>query len=403
MKKNELVKNTRTIFHSCQVEFIHFFNDSAMYVTFLVLSLMVSFLYSTVYKNEIIENTLVSVVDLDNSVLSRNYIRMLDATQQVKVETVSNSMEQAKREFNQGTTFGILYIPNDFEKDIKTNRQAKVIIYSDASNMLHNKAISSAAASATGTFNAQLEINKSLHKGLNYDNSIKTRRSINAITKTLFNPYGGYATFLLPVVYLIIIQTLLLSAIGVLGGTFREYKKYFSIFYLQEGKHLKIVPVLIGRALAYLILCILIFSIICTGWFSFFGLPFRSSLLDALIYLIPFFLAVIFLGFSLMGIFKKREDAAMSVTFISIPTVFLSGISWPPAAFPTWVNILSYAFPSTLASRGFVQLSQYEASFYDVKVMWMFLWLTAFFYFILAILVNLKLKFNSTTFKQELD
>ncbi|PZU10467.1 MAG: ABC transporter permease [Chryseobacterium sp.] len=391
MKNSSLIKNIKTLYHSCQVELIHFFSDSASYVTFLVLGIIVSFLYSTVYNREIVEKTPIAIVDMDNGVQSRNLIRMLDATQQVRVLTVSNNIGTAKKSFEKGEIYGILYIPNDFEKNITLGSLAPLSLYSDASNMLHNKYISTAISTVTGTFNAQLEINKSMHKGLNVKNSSITRRPMNAITKNLYNPYGGYATFLLPAVYLIIIQTLLLSAIGVLGGTFREQEKYFSLYNIIDDRSNRIIPVLLGRALAYLLLCIILFTII-GGCFVVFKLPFRTSIIEAILFLIPCFLSVIFLGFALMGIFKKREDAALSVTFTSIPAVFLTGISWPAEAFPHWVNILSYFFPTTVGVRGFLALSQYEACLSDIKDLWGMMWLTAIFYFLIAVLVNYKMK-----------
>lgn len=394
MKNSLFYRIIKTIFNACQVELLHFFGDNALRTTFLVFTLVVAFLNSSVYNNEIIEKTPIAVVDLDKGGMSRNFIRMLDATQQVRVSTVSNDMNLAKKEFNQGKVFGILVIPEDFEPNISLGRQSSISLYSDASNMLHNKAVSGAASSVMGTFNAQIEVNKSLHSGLNYENSTISRRSVAAITKPVFNPYGGYGTFLLPVVFLVVMQTLLLTAIGVLGGTFREQNKYLDTYDISDSIHLKIIPVLLGRALAYLLLCILVFSVMIGATFTIFKLPFRATFGDVIVYLIPFFLAVIFLGFALMGIFKRREDAAMSITFLSTPAVFLTGISWPIVAFPQWVNILSYAFPSTLGARGFLALSQFQTGLGDVKDMWGQMWLTAAFYFIIAILVNYRLKFH---------
>ncbi|SMC99270.1 ABC transporter permease [Chryseobacterium sp. YR221] len=394
MTNNLFFRIIKTIFKAFQAELIHFFGDPALRTTFLIITLVVAFLNSSIYSNEIIEKTPIAVVDLDKGSMSRNYIRMLDATQQVSVPVVSNDMNEAKKEFIEGKVFGILVIPEDFEQKISLGRQSSILLYSDASNMLHNKAISGAAASVMGTFNAQIEIGKSLRSGLNYGNSTISRRSITAITKPVFNPYGGYGTFLLPVVFLIVMQTLLLTSIGVLGGTFREQNKYLEAYRISDSTHLKIIPVLLGRALAYLLLCILVFSVIVGGTFTIFKLPFRAAFGDVIVFLIPFFLAVIFLGFSLMGIFKRREDAAMSVTFLSTPAVFLTGISWPVVAFPQWVKILSYAFPSTVGARGFLALSQFQASLGDIKDLWGQMWLTAVFYFVIAILVNYRLKIS---------
>ncbi|AZA84019.1 hypothetical protein C1637_16120 [Chryseobacterium lactis] len=394
MNDNLLYKFIKIIFHACQVELLHFFRDDALRGTLLTSGFIVIFLNSTVYSHEIIEDVPITIVDLSKGSMSRNLIRMLDATQQVDVLAVSNDMSEAKKQFKQGKVFGILVIPEDFEQKISIGQQSSLSLYSDASNMLHNKAISGAASSVTGAFNAQLEINKTLHSGLNYDNSTHSRRAVIPVSRMIFNPYGGYATFLIPVVLLVVLQALLLTSIGVLGGTFREQGKYFTRYKFYESVPIKIIPILLGRALAYLLLSILLFSAICGTAFLIFKLPFRASYWDVIVFLIPFFLAVIFLGFSLMGIFKRREDAAMSITFLSTPAVFLSGISWPSVAFPAWVNVLSYAFPSTLGARGFLAISQFQSQLGDIKTLWGQMWITAIFYFIIAVLVNYRLKIS---------
>lgn len=382
------------MFNAFRVELLIFFNDNALRSTLLISPFFVAFLNSSIYNNEIIEKTPIAVVDLDKGSMSRNLIRMLDATQQVKVSVVSNDMNDAKKQFNQGKIFGILVIPEDFEQKISLGRQAALSLYSDASNMLHNKAISGASSTITSTFNAQIEVNKAMHSGLNYQNSTGSRRAVAAISKPVFNPYGGYGTFLLPVVFLVVLQTLLLTSIGVLGGTFREQNKFLEAYHVPDSISTTIIPILMGRALAYLLLCILVFTVLSGATFTIFKLPFRATYWSVMVYLIPFFLAVIFLGFSLMGIFKKREDAAMSITFISTPAVFLTGISWPSVAFPQWVHVLSYIFPSTLGARGFLALSQFQAGLGDIKEIWGQMWLTAVFYLIIAILVNYRLKIS---------
>jgi ABC-2 type transport system permease protein len=394
MKNNLFYKIIKVMVNAFRVELLVFFNDNALRSTLLVSPFIVAFLNSSIYNHEIIEKTPIAIVDTDKSSMSRNLIRMLDATQQVKASVVSNDMNEAKKLFNQGKVFGILFIPEDFESKVSLGHQATLSLYSDASNMLHNKAISGATSMITSTFNAQIEINKAMHSGVNYQNSIASRRTITAISNPVFNPYGGYGTFLLPVVFLVVLQTLLLTSIGVLGGTFREEKKHFEPYHIDDSLSKTIIPVLTERALAYLLLCILIFTTLMGATFTIFKLPFRAQYWDVIVFLIPFFLAVIFLGFSLMGIFKRREDAAMSITFLSTPAVFLTGISWPAVAFPHWVNVLAYIFPSTLGARGFLALSQFQCSLGDIKDVWGQMWLTALFYFIIAVLVNYRLKIS---------
>ena len=388
MKKINFSQFFSAFFRSFRVELVHFFKDKALFSSVVVTGILVAFIYSAVYQNEIPEKIPVSVVDMSQSSLSRNFTSMVGAGQNIKIVGIGSNLEDAQTQFEHGEISGIVLIPENFEKDITYGRGSSISLYSDASNMMINKGISTAVSKSLATFNAQIEVSGTMRRGMTYINSVNTRRAVTPVSNALFNPTGGYATFLLPVVYLIIIQTLLLTGIGVLEGTMREYDNYHSIY----KSNFNILPILLGRSMAYLMICILLFSIIAGGCMSIFDLPFLANFFDVIIYLIPFFLAVIFMGFSLRGIFKRREDAALSITFTSIPALFLTGISWPEFAFPTWVKILSTSFPSTFGAKGFVAMSQFGASFQEVGIWWKYLWFTALFYFLLAFVVNLKYK-----------
>lgn len=388
MKKINFSHFFSAFFRSFRVELVHFFKDKALFSSVVVTGILVAFVYSAVYQNEIPQRIPVHVVDLSSSSLSRNFISMVGAGQNVNIVSIGNNLSDAKIQFEEGTINGIILIPEDFHKDITYRRGSSISLYSDASNMMINKGISTAVSKSLATFNAQIEVSGAMRRGMTYINSVNTRRAVTPISNALFNPTSGYATFLLPVVYLVIIQTLLLTGIGVLEGTMREYDNYHSIY----KSSFNIVPILLGRSSAYLMICILLFSIAALGSMYVFEIPFRAKYLDVVVYLIPFFLSVIFLGFSLRGIFKKREDAALTITFTSIPAVFLSGISWPTFTFPTWVKVFSTIFPTTYGSRGFVALSQFGASFDEVETWWKYLWIMALFYFLLAFAVNMKFK-----------
>ena len=53
---------------------------------------------------------------------------------------------------------------------------------------------------------------------------------VSAKVVSLYNPSSGYATFLIPVVLVIIFQTTILTSVGILGGTMREGNKLRKIY-----------------------------------------------------------------------------------------------------------------------------------------------------------------------------
>ncbi len=75
------------------------------------------------------------------------------------------------------------------------------------------------------------------------------------------------------------------------------------------------------------------------------------------------------------------------VVFFSVPLLFLSGISWPATAIPTFWKYFSYVFPSTFGINAFVKINSMGGEMISVKTEWYALWIQAFCYFILTLFV----------------
>ena len=376
------------IFQSCVTEFKLFFKDKAAYVSFLGTSVVVVFLYSSIYGHETLQKLPVAIVDQDNSTASRELVRMVDATQGVLIYKNAPSLIDARKLFFQEEVRGILYIPKDFSKKLQRGQAANVSAYCDASYMLYYKSFLNGLSKALGTFNAQLEISNIVRRGTDIRNAVFQRRPVNPQSIALFNPYAGYATFIMPVVCLLILQATLLTAIGIIGGTKKEYNAINKN--RGEGIPFNPFPALIGRSLNYLFLSILLMLIILGFCFTLFRLPQRGHLLELLVFLTPYFLSIVFMGIALAALFRKREDVLFVIPFISLPAIFLTGTSWPTVAIPGYLQYISYIFPTTVGVKGFLCLTQFGASLSEIKDIWRQMWLTCLIYFIIALVAEIR-------------
>lgn len=73
------------------------FKDSGVMIFFFLVPFIYPLLYAFIYNNEVVHNAKMVVVDQSDSYLSREYIRKVDATADVKVVAVCSDMEEAKR------------------------------------------------------------------------------------------------------------------------------------------------------------------------------------------------------------------------------------------------------------------------------------------------------------------
>ncbi|MTG97693.1 MULTISPECIES: ABC transporter permease [Myroides] len=395
MFKN-LIAGLALIFEGAKREVKLIFSDSAVITSYIFSVLFVFFFYSYVYSNEVIEDLSIVVVDQDNSKLSQQVGRMLDATAQVNVTYKTQSVDIAQQLYKEEKVHGIIIIPPDFGHDIQKGLTPSVSAYCDAAYMLYYKQTIGAVMRTMGTINAQIEVNKTMSSGVPMKQAMASRRPFNPVPVPLYNINSGYGTFLLPVVFLIALQTLQISAMGVIGGTLREGNLFARTFSYANRKY-GIFFSTIGRSLAYLVFSMFLMMIATLVVTRAFNFPLRGNLFEIIVFLIPFILAVTFLGMTAVNFFRKREEALMIVTIFSLPTMLFSGASWPMSSFPLWMQKLSVFVPTTLGAQGYVSLSQFGASLYEIKDIFIQMWLVCIFYFILALWTNRRFICKKTT------
>ena len=359
------------------------FSDSGAVLFFMLAMVIYPLLYVAGYGKEVVRELPVAVVDLDHSSLSRQYNRMLDASEQITITCKPGSVKEAEQLFYDGTVKGVILIPNNFEKDIYSTKHTKVTVYSDASFFLYYKQVFSGASFASGTFSAGIEVKRMLAEGKTMTQALEQQDPVKVDVYTLYNPSSGYASFVMPGVILIIMQQTLLIGIGVLGGTIREKK----IFLKMNGKarhRLGSVRLVFGKASAYFLVYFLnaLFTfVIFHHWFL---LPDRGNMLLIFTLFVPYILAVSFFGLAVSMLFKERVHAVLFLVFLSPMMMFLSGISWPSSALPVTLRWLSQLFPSTTVVPAYLKLRICGAGFDAVRSEFVFLFVQAFVYFVIA-------------------
>jgi len=101
--------------------------------------------------------------------------------------------------------------------------------------------------------------------------------------------------------------------------------------------------------------------------------------------------SVVFLGITISSLFKRREDSIVFLVLLSIPSLMLSGLSFPMEGFSVFYQLISTTIPSTPGINGFVRLTQVDASFTEVLNEWNHLWVLTGVYFVFAA-ISLKLR-----------
>ena len=341
-------------------------SDSGAMLILVGAMLIYPIIYSIGYYNETLTDLPIGVVDLDHSSASRKYTAMVDASAELVVSCKPSDLAEAEKLFMNNKVSSVLLIPKGFQKDVLAGKQANVAIYADASYFLKYRNAYMAVSYANAYFSGGISIKRYMAEGKSLQLATIANSPLSVQTHVLYNPSSSYGSFIMPGLILIIIQQTLLIGMGLLGGSFSESKA--TPFVLpQIDRQKEIMPYLLGKTGAYLLISLLnimLAVILVHHWFNY---PDKANMIDILMLLFPYVLAVIFLGIGLSTLFRHRESALIFMVFLSPIALFFSGLSWPVSAMPEWIVTLSKAMPSTTVVPAYLRLRTMGASLADVK------------------------------------
>jgi len=355
------------LFNLLKQEFKAIFSNSAILLTVFGGVVFYSFLYPLPYASQTPKEQKVIVVNLDNSLLSYQLERMVDATPDINVVSRTHSIESAKEGVIQGDASGILVIPNHFYRDLLLGKSPTLSYAGDASYFLVYGTIVKGLASVGGTVAAKVKISQLLIEGEPLVLAKTQFAQISTNMKPTFNPTNGYINYVVPAVFVLILQQTLVMGIGLLGGTEKSLSGYW-----HQYTTIKLLSV---RCLIFV--CIYyVLALYYFGFsFDFYGINLLASPIDLLFLLLPFLLTSCFIGIALGALLPRRELVTLVVLISSMPLIFSAGFIWPLESIPQPMIWLSNLFPSTPAMQAFLSVNQMGASLSQIIEQSRLLWL----------------------------
>lgn len=373
-----MIKN---LFYNIFAELQSVFRDTGVLVIMVLAVVFYSFVYPLPYSREVLSQVPLTVIDQDNSALSRQLVRMTDSSEMVRVRSLSRDLDMAQKKIGSGDCSGILVIPEGFEKDILRGREAHVSAYVDATYFLVYRQAMTGLVKTVRTMSAGIQIKRFQAQGWPEEKAMTDRSPLNLVSRSLFNPHMGYSTYIVPAVLILLLQQTMLIGIGMLSGTRREQLRAGQTVTQRRGGPLvNIISRTVACMTLYLIHIPFIYGIVYKIW----DFPMRTGVLDIFIFLIPFLLSVILLGQTLAAFLKTRESSMIMIVWSSMIAVLVSGFSWPVETMPHWVRAISMLLPSTWGISGGLRLTQMGASFSQVQEEWMWMWGLSLLYLALA-------------------
>ena len=352
------------------------------------------FLYNSLYNTNVYKEAPIAIVDMSQSDLSRHFIDYIDATQEVKVVAKTQNFHEAKRMLIEREIVGFLYIPSELKTEIMKGNQVQCVVYGSTLSFLDYLNIYEAVNFASLDINSELI--PEMIESLNMIDILflANDKAVDIVSEPLYNTSEGYGTYLIPPVMVIIIfQTLMITVAMRCGGekTTISTTQYLSNSATQSLSYS--VKIVLGKAFTNVTIYS-VFSVFFLGLLPLiFHLPHLGDSLDIIIMMIPYLFASVFFCLSLSPFYTDSDMPLFIIVFMSVPLVFLSGISYPLELMPWHWRIFHYLIPTAPATMAFVKLDCMGGYLTNIRPEMITLWIQCAVYFVVAVWVRRR---NST-------
>jgi len=301
------------------------------------------FAITYIYDAKNPKNIKLSIVNKDNTALSRNLTRMIDSTPELNISNYYTSAYTAYNAIFQNKSDIFYYIPENFSSNLKRSKSSFGFISANASNFMVSSAAIKTVVMTSQILSAQVLAKFLISKEIPKEIAIRMIQPMGMESKWLFNPQKSYANFFIPFIILAIFQQILIVAVCHTMSLETQENTWKDLFLISKGK---LLPVLFAKAIPYIFVSLFMILLFVFAVLPFTQIVYHSASKIILISLI-YSVLIVFFAMAISFLFKSPVISLCALTFYSMPVLLISGFAWPIYMLPAYLHIATYLFPST--------------------------------------------------------
>lgn len=315
--------------------------------------------YLTFFKAGLPENLPVGVLDLDNSSLSRNFCRQLDATQMgkvIKYEDFTTAMDAMQT----GEITSLCVIPQGMNEEVNANRRPVFTYYVNTlyliGGALSYKNILTMVTLTGGA--VQREVLRA--KGYSEDAIMGLIQPIVVDEHKIGNATTNYGVYLNNI---ILPGLLALSIVFVLIYALGSELRYGTSKELMETADGSMAAALIGKLLPYTLIYLVLGLGLDLLLFGVCRYPLNGSILNMMLAMVVFILANEAVAVTLVGLLPTLRYSLSIAALFAILGFSFSGFTFPVEAMPVAFQGVSCLFPLRFYYLLYVQEAMFGVGF----------------------------------------
>ncbi len=301
-------------------------------------------LFAELLSEGVARNIPIAAVDEDHTTLSRQLLRMIDATPTARIAYEPTDMIEAERLMRLGRIMAIVQVPARFQQEILGNTQTHLRSYITGTNLTANGLLAKDIQTAVTTFSAGIQISLLTARGLTERQAMAQLQPVRFDKHVLFNPYINYGYYLGPsFLPMMLLVFTILSTIYALGSELK---------YRTAGEWLSTAGGSIGVAVAGKLLptTVAMFLLSEGMFFLLFhtiGVPLNGSLALLSVGNLLFILSYQSIGLLIVALMSNLRLSLSLGGGYSVLAFSFSGLTFPLMAMYPAMQALSRIFPFT--------------------------------------------------------
>ena len=323
--------NMKQLIAFIRKEFYHVFRDRRTLLILFGIPIAQIILFGQALSSEV-KNIGIAVLDEANNTYSQEITHRLQASPYFKLKDPLFRYDQVEDQFKRGTIKAALIFPPDFGKDLYTPSGTSLQLITDGSDPNTAKTVQNYFSAMVASY--QQELNPTVQ--LPYQITVENRMLYN-------EEQNGSMNFVPGVIALVfmIVSTALTSVAVV-----RE--KELGTMEILLVSPFKPIMILIAKAVPYLILSLINFTVILLLSVYMLDVPIRGNLLLLYAESTLFIIICLSLGLLISTVTASQQTAMLiAMMGMMLPTAFFTGFMFPIENMPLIFQGISKVFPSS--------------------------------------------------------
>lgn len=298
--------------------------------------------FGFVYVQGRVQDVPLTIIDHDNSSLSRAMAQDLDVTDGLRLAYRVSSIGEYQQLNRQEKSFACVVIPEHMMRDLKSGRAPAVMVYLDGSNVLVGNVVYKAAVGVLSSYRVQSRVLKLMATGSMRADAAGKAIPISVETRSMWLSSFSYSSFMLYGLACIAMQQVsMLGASMLMGLEFRDRRRRKELVGARKWRLLG------GKLLGQCLLLVPLSTIAMAMPLWFFKMPMRGPFMAIEGLMLLFLLIHIMCGIGLGAMTKSPILSAQILLTASAPIFTLSGFTWPLMAMPNWLHNAVLLIPLT--------------------------------------------------------